>query len=193
MARSDTANMMPVAPLMIEHRLIERMVGAMHRELESARRRGQVDPAFIETAVDFMRTYADAFHHGKEEEILFRDLATKQLEPEHKRTMDDLVEQHVFARKTVGDLVAAKDRYRQGDRGAAAEVAGHLETLVELYPRHIETEDRRFFIPCMRYFSKAEQATMLEEMADFDKQFLHTRYRAVVEEYEGGDDEAEEA
>ncbi len=178
---------------MVEHRLIERMVGAMHRELESARRRGQVDPAFIETAVDFMRTYADAFHHGKEEEILFRDLATKQLEPEHKRTMDDLVEQHVFARKTVGELLAARDRYLQGDQGATAAVVRHLGTLVELYPRHIETEDRRFFVPCMRYFAKAEQAAMLEEMVDFDEQFLHARYRAVVEQYEGGDDEAAES
>ena len=32
----------------------------------------KVNPNFITAAVDFFRTYADRFHHGKEEGILFR-------------------------------------------------------------------------------------------------------------------------
>ena len=36
-----------------------------------------VDPVFIDTAVDFIHTYADRCHHGKEEDILFKALAAK--------------------------------------------------------------------------------------------------------------------
>ncbi len=58
--------MLPVGLLMKEHRLIERMVKLMDVELRKAGERGSVDPGFIDTAVDFLRTYADKCHHGKE-------------------------------------------------------------------------------------------------------------------------------
>ena len=67
--------MLPIAPLMIEHRLIERMIRLMGREIARIRDNiavGQefafVDAKLIDTAVDFMKTYADQVHHGKEED-----------------------------------------------------------------------------------------------------------------------------
>ena len=66
-------------------------------------------------AVDFIRTYADRTHHGKEEGILFRDLAKKQLSPEHVRIMSELMEEHKHARNTVSKLVEAKERYIKGE------------------------------------------------------------------------------
>jgi hemerythrin-like domain-containing protein len=63
-----------------------------------------INTVFIDIAVDFIRTYADRTHHSKEEDILFRELAKKQLSPEHKKTMEELVDEHAFARKTTGCL-----------------------------------------------------------------------------------------
>jgi hemerythrin-like domain-containing protein len=56
--------MMPVAPLMIEHRLIERMITVMGNELEHIKTSKTANPSFINTIVDFIRTYADHCHHG---------------------------------------------------------------------------------------------------------------------------------
>ena len=61
-------------PLMIEHRLIERMISIIKDALIQIESTQEVDPVFVDTAVDFIRTYADRTHHGKEEDILFRDL-----------------------------------------------------------------------------------------------------------------------
>ena len=58
-------------------------------------------------AVDLIRTYADRTHHGKEEDILFRELAKKQLSQEHQKTMNELVEDHVSGRRMVTSLVNA--------------------------------------------------------------------------------------
>jgi len=66
--------MMPIAPLMIEHRLIERMIKVMKNEVNVISATGRARPEFIDAAVDFIRTYADRCHHGKEEDILFRQL-----------------------------------------------------------------------------------------------------------------------
>jgi hemerythrin-like domain-containing protein len=80
--------MMPIGPLMIEHRLIERLVPVLKEELRRINETNEVNDVLIEVAVDFFRTYADRTHHGKEEDILFRELKKKQLSTEHQKIMD---------------------------------------------------------------------------------------------------------
>jgi hemerythrin-like domain-containing protein len=176
--------MMPIGPLMIEHRLIERMVGLLKEEVRTIGEKNEVHLELIDSAVDFFRTYADRCHHGKEEDILFRDLAKKKLSPEHKRIMDELIQEHIFGRETVGKLFGAKERYGKGDRDALNEIIGILKKLVEFYPAHIEKEDQHFFMPCMEYFSTGERDVMLQECWVFDKKLIHEKYRQLVERFE---------
>ncbi len=136
-------------------------------------------------AVDFIRTYADWTHHGKEEDILFRDLAEKELSEEHQQVMDELVHEHVVARRTVGELVEAKERYVQGEAGALDTLLEKLDALASMYPPHITKEDERFFIPVMDYFSEAGRDAMLDEMWAFDREIIHEKYTSVVEGLEG--------
>jgi hemerythrin-like domain-containing protein len=177
--------MMPIGPLMIEHRLIERMVGLLKQEMHAIGEKNEVHLDLIDKGVDFFRTYADRCHHGKEEDILFRDLAKKKLSPEHKKMMDELIQEHVFGRQTVGQLFSAKERYGKGDRDALSEIIGFLKVLVEFYPAHIEKEDQRFFMPCMEYFRTEERDAMLQECWEFDKKLIHEKYRQLVEGFEG--------
>ena len=160
--------MEPIGPLMSEHRLIERMVELVSEELVKLNEGINIDPHFIDVAIYFFRTYADRTHHGKEEDILFKDLTRKQLSPEHKETMDELNEEHIVARKTVANLVGAKERYVAGDSGAFQHIVDSMKQLVNLYPMHIEKEDKTFFYPCMEYFSKQEKDSMLQEFWEFD-------------------------
>ncbi len=180
--------MLPIGPLMIEHRLIERLIALMQQELTRIkdnikvdREFAFVDPVFIDTAVDFMKTYADRTHHGKEEDILFAALAQKDLTPEHRQMMEELIEDHAWGRRTSASLVEAKNDFLLDKPGALDDLLLHLEELVIFYPRHVEKEDNHFFIPCMNYFSEAEKAQLLEQMADFDRQMIHDKYRAIVE------------
>ena len=177
--------MMPIGPLMIEHRLIERMVVVLREEMHDIEKKKEVHSELIYSGVDFFRTYADRCHHGKEEDILFRDLAKKRLSPEHKKIMDELIAEHRFGRETVGKLLSANDRYVKGDDAAAKEIIDTLKKLVGFYPVHIEKEDQHFFLPCMDYFSKEERDAMLQECWEFDKQLIHEKYRQMVERFEG--------
>jgi len=180
--------MLPIGPLMIEHRLIERMLALMGAELTRIKDNvavdlefAFVDPFFLDIAVDFIRTYADRCHHGKEEDILFAALVRKELSPDHRQTMEELIQEHVWARKTTAGLVQAKESYLLEKPGALSELLQHLEQLVEFYPRHIDKEDKHFFIPCMAYCSDAEKAEMLRRMMEFDQKQIHEKYRGVVE------------
>jgi hemerythrin-like domain-containing protein len=178
--------MMPIGPLMIEHRLIERVIELLGKRSGEAMKRGQVDPVFIDIAVDFIRTYADRTHHGKEEDILFKDLAAKDLSAEDSRVMQELIDEHVCARNTVRELVEANERYRRGDGDALATILDKIAALVSLYPGHIAKEDKVFFPAAIKYLDRSEQDAMLQAMWEFDRGMIHEKYRSIVEQLEHG-------
>src|SRR6056297_4157977 len=94
-------------PLMIEHRLIERLVDRINRELKQIETRNRTDPVLIDTFVDFIKTYADRTHHGKEEDIYFKKLSEKTMTDADSRVMTELIEDHKFGRKITRELVDA--------------------------------------------------------------------------------------
>jgi hemerythrin-like domain-containing protein len=176
--------MMPIAPLMIEHRLIERMIGTIDKKLKGFLSGQPIDTSFIDAAIDFIRIYADKCHHGKEEDILFKVLAKKPLSNEHRRIMDELLTEHKTGRKVVADLANAKNRLLSGDKRAVDVITKCLQTLVDFYPKHIAKEDKNFFIPCMLYFDQIEKDMMLRQFNEFDRMLIHNRYREIVELFE---------
>ncbi|MBN2151961.1 MAG: hemerythrin domain-containing protein [Candidatus Lokiarchaeota archaeon] len=176
--------MLPVAPLMIEHRLIERMIAVLRVEVDRVKKTSTPDAVAIDRIVDFIRTYADQTHHGKEEDILFRELQKKEQSDEDRRMMEDLIADHVKSRETTKALVAAKECYLKGDDGAVAEIASRMEFLAGFYPVHIEKEDKHYFIPAMKYFTKEEQEALLREGREFDRKMIHRKYEQLVMENE---------
>src|SRR5665647_2353747 len=131
--------------LLIEHRLIERMLIVIKDALSKIEFRHKIDPVFVDIAVDFIRVYADRTHHGKEEDILFRELNKKPLNTDDRRIMKELIEEHVLGRQTTKAIVEANTRYRNGDETALIEIIAKLRTLTEFYPKHIDKEDKLFF------------------------------------------------
>ena len=168
-------------PLMIEHRLIERMLSLIQDTLTQIKSTHRVDPLFVDAAVDFIRMYADRTHHGKEEDILFRDLRQRSLSDEDRQIMNELIEEHLLARQTTKELVEANTRYRNGDASALADIVARLRTLVEFYPKHIEKEDRVFFPAARAYFTEEEDQALLAEFREFDRKMIHEKYQLLIE------------
>jgi hemerythrin-like domain-containing protein len=174
-------NMQARGPLMIEHRLIERMLSIIENVLVQIDTKKKVDPVFVDTAVDFIRIYADRTHHGKEEDILFRELANKPLSNEDRQIMNELIQEHVFGRQTTKSLVEANTSYRNGNESALTDIVDKLQDLVEFYPKHIEKEDKVFFPSSRTYFTDEEDRVMLAEFWEFDRKMIHEKYKSLVE------------
>jgi hemerythrin-like domain-containing protein len=175
--------MKPRGLLMIEHRLIEKMLKIMEGELVNIKNSRLIQPVFMDAAVDFIRTYADRTHHGKEEDLLFVELGKKDLDQESVGIMRDLVQEHVQAREHVRALVEGKELFLKGDGNAWKTVADNLSWLTEFYPVHIKKEDAVFFPRTERYFSAAELDRLLARFHEFDAGMIHEKYRKVVEGY----------
>ncbi len=99
--------------------------------------------------------------------------------------MDELIQEHVMGRGNVKKLLEALSKYAQGEKEAVKEILNNMEILVKFYPRHIEKEDKHFFIPVMDYLNDREKEVMLNECYEFDRKFIHAKYKDIVAGLEG--------
>ena len=183
---SGEMNMWPIGPLMREHRIIERMVALMRREADRLKSGGMLEPVFIDRVAGFIKNYADRCHHGKEEDILFRDLKAKGLSADLAQIMNELIEEHKVGRQMTRELLSAKEHCMADKSGSPQEVVARLQALTDFYPKHIEKEDKRFFYPCMELFDRMAKDAMLEEFWKFDRMLVHEIYENVVTDLEAG-------
>jgi hemerythrin-like domain-containing protein len=173
--------MQPIGPLMHEHRLIERLLKLVAREVRDIETGKKPDSRFLDQAVDFFRSYADRCHHGKEEDILFRELVKKPLTAGERKILDELVAEHVQGRALVRAISEANQAVARCEHAApVAVLLPLLKQLIAFYPVHIAKEDKNFFHPVMGHFSRAEMDAMLGEFAEFDRALVHEKYAGVV-------------
>ena len=163
--------MRSIGLLMREHRLIEQAIPVMKKETERLEKTHELNNEWISSIADFFKTYADKLHHGKEENILFNELKKKTISKEHETIMNNLIKDHEKARLTIKSLIKTKD-YKEAIK--------LLNTLIDLYPKHIETEDKQFFFPIIKYFNSKEQDELYNTSIEFDKQFIHKKYQELL-------------
>ena len=89
--------------------------------------------------------------------------------------MNELIAEHTFARETTKELVEAKDEDNLD------EVLEKMHALTELYPKHIEKEDKIFFPECEEYFTDEQLQQILEQFWQFDQNMIHEKYKLVIE------------
>jgi len=119
----------PMKRLVDEHALIKRWIGLIPKVLERFDVESGEDRRLILDGVNFIRSYADRFHHAKEEEILFKYF------DEGFDVIKTMLEDHGNARAHVKAIVEAVERK---DRN---EIEKHLNAYRELLMEHIRRED----------------------------------------------------
>lgn len=188
-AGEGAADLTPADALSLEHDVIRRVLRVIQRHLGRIEEERSIDPVFLATAVDFIHTYAVRVHHGKEEEILFRQLDDKTLSAEHRRMMEELAREHVEMRRIAEALVESQQSYGEAEEVALGAIKDRLEELIDLYPGHMETEDESFFPAAMGYLDDAEQQTVMELMKGHDRAMVHERYGSVADDLEARTEE----
>jgi len=167
-----------IESLMEEHRVIRSTLTVFQTEIEKIREQRRVDYNSIDISIDFVRTYTDLIHHGKEENILFRELAKKDLTAEHARIMHELIMEHKYSRSIVRKWMAATERYFEGGDTTQG-IIDCLQELTVFYPKHIMKENQYFFGDVPAYFTPKEQNEMMREFDEFENKVLRWKYRKV--------------
>ena len=165
--------------LMSEHRLIERMIGIIKNKIPDLKASQTIDADFLDIIIDFLKTYADQVHHEKEEDILFRECTLKDMSEDDAEMIQKLTDEHIELRMVLSELQQARETFLKS-RETIEPIIEKLNTLSELYPLHIDKEDRIFFPNSKKYFSEVEQERLLEEFREFDRTLIHEKYKLII-------------
>ncbi len=172
-----------------DHRIIEIMLPALERLGEQARRSRPVDKDVAEIAVSFLRTFVDAYHHGKEEFQLFVGMERRGVRRD-TGLVHHLLEEHGRGRSHVREMYASLARLpagaADGDPQAAAAFAEHAISYVKLLRHHIREEDAELWPLASRVLSEDDDSRLMEACAQVERTALgeggRDQYRGQAEE-----------
>ncbi len=173
------------AVMVDEHRLILRMVALVEAKAAAVERGMFDDWSFFIDAVDFIRHYADRFHHAKEEDVLFVELIANGM-PEKRSPIEAMLTEHDQGRAFVLALEAGASAALGGVPGLEDAIVEAARGWAGLLRDHIHKEDTILFPLAERVLPAAVRPRMRQA---FDEAAgdgaLEARYRALVERWEG--------
>jgi hemerythrin-like domain-containing protein len=158
----------PIDVLTEEHRLIEQVLGSLESFAVAVEGGLAVERPLVREYGEFFRGFADAFHHGKEEDILFQRMIERGF-PTESGPLAVMLHEHTLGRARVGVL-------RQTGQGEGAVEAREREAVliaarefVPLLRQHILKEDRILYPMALRILTGPELDQMETAFEEFEK------------------------
>ena len=134
----------PTQILRDQHRNILRVADVLERILAREPETGTLDLDGVADCVDFIRLYADALHHGKEEDLLFPELENAGM-PRDSGPIAVMLHEHRQGRAFAKAMAEALPAAREGDADARDRIIHAGYGYVELIRGHILKEDNILF------------------------------------------------
>ncbi len=169
-----------------EHNLILRMIDLLERNARATSEGKYSNWQFYLDGVDFIRNYADRFHHSKEENVLFTALIKSGMPAEHGPVAVMLME-HEQGRGFVLELEEATREALAGIPGREQAIAENALAFAQLLRGHIAKEDGVLYPVAERFIPEGMRGEVLKGYREAEAGAIpgiSEQYRAIVEKYE---------
>ncbi len=150
-----------------EHRIIQQVVGGMAVLIEKLESGAEPDNSVFTDLSEFLQSFGDTCHHGKEEDYLFKLLERKGV-PVSGCPLAVLVHEHERGRKLLVDLKRDIELYERIPSEGRQGLISTLRNLIELYPSHIWKEDYLLFPMAEKLLSESEQKELSAQFAQHE-------------------------
>jgi hemerythrin-like domain-containing protein len=160
--------------LVDEHVLIKRWVALIPEVINNLDVESEEGRQLLSDGVDFIRSYADKYHHAKEEEILFKYF------DEDLDILKVMHEDHERGRSHVRAILEALERKDK------ATIAEHLNAYRELLKEHIKKEDEILYPWMDRNLSDTQIGELFSEFNTTDEQIGYSpdKYEVFINHLE---------
>ncbi len=159
---STPTTMRPLDELRNEHGLIRQFLDNLDLAVEKMASDELPPREFFDKALQFSNVFADAFHHIKEEHVMFVRLAQKN-NGELDGHIDALRHQHERARDHLSALYGALDGYEAKRPIQIGQVLESVAAYVAVLRNHIHKEDHIFYPLVAKAMSEEEEQQLHEE------------------------------
>ncbi|AFS77715.1 hemerythrin HHE cation binding domain-containing protein [Gottschalkia acidurici 9a] len=138
--------------------------------------------------IDFIRNYADKYHHGKEEDMLFIDMNNELQETIGEGPIQGMLIEHNFGRSLVMDLEVALNSHKSGDKEAIVDIIGNAIGYANLLTKHINKEDNMIYKYATNNLKKETLDKLDIQFKEFEENSAHievkNKYIKFVNELE---------
>lgn len=168
----------PIQKLVKEHTFIKRWAALIPRVVETMDLTTETGRKTILAGVEFIRSYADKYHHAKEEDILF-----KYFDPDLD-IVKVMLTDHETAREHVRAIVEGVEQRKPPT------VRDHLLAYAELLNEHIKKEDEILYPWMDRQLSDRQIGELFSRFREVDEKFGNTprEQEQWIEEMEDDDE-----
>lgn len=150
-----------------EHRIIERALRSLDGVCARLEGGTPVPSSALLEIVDFITTFADRYHHGKEEQHLFPALERNGI-PRHGGPLAVMEREHQVERELISELRRSIDSYKEGDPPATRRFVEAGRAFLTLLVGHIEKEDGILFRIGDEVLDDAQRAKLAEDFKQLD-------------------------
>lgn len=172
--------------LVDEHQLILRMIGLLEKNAPRTAAGEYRNWQFYLDGIEFIRNYADRYHHAKEEDVLFKALVENGMPKENSPVAAMLME-HDHGREFVRNMEAAVKEAQAGRTDVYPVIAENALGYTALLRDHISKEDNILYPLSERVLPETMRPGILEAYEAAEAQApaeIEERYRTIVERYE---------
>ncbi|MEK7189792.1 MAG: hemerythrin domain-containing protein [Patescibacteria group bacterium] len=159
--------------LSAEHQNILKMLDALLKECAALESGQQLKKSFFEKAVEFIKHYADKFHHAKEEDILFVELNKPEAQM-HCNPTGQMLYEHDLGRGFVKGL---EEGLSTDD---AAKIIENARNYAQLLQEHIFKEDNILYPMADAALTEEIEVAMLKKFRQVEEEKFG---REVIEKY----------
>jgi hemerythrin-like domain-containing protein len=175
--------MNPTEILSNEHRVVEVVLSALEKISESALQEEKLDKQSAEMAIDFIRTFADGCHHGKEEGSLFPMLVEKGM-PKQGGPVGQMLHEHEQGRAFVKSMLDNLNGASEGNVDALQKFTNSATGYVQLLRSHIAKENNMLFPLADRILNDDDQRRLLERFSHVESEHMgegtHEKYTEIA-------------
>lgn len=173
----------PIEKLMDEHQNILKGIDLLAKNADRLEKGEKIDPRFFTGAVEFIRNYADKYHHAKEEDILFVKMEKAGF-PAQGGPIAVMLSEHDQGREYVSGLESANESYITGDTDATGNIVEYARGYVYLLKNHIAKEDTVLYPMARDVLGEKGIEALIPEFDRVEKEKAGTeeKYKALLDE-----------
>ncbi len=171
--------MKPTDVLKNEHVEIKEMLSILDKIISKATLEQNVSVEDLEKILNFIKTFADKCHHGKEENILFPALEDAGI-PRDGGPIAVMLIEHEEGRSYVKAMNKAVEKYKQGSRIALDEFIENARNYISLLEQHIWKEDNILFNLADQYIPIEVQVEIMDRFKEFEEKEIGEEHEKQV-------------
>ena len=175
--------MTPTEDLIHEHKAIKVMLKIMSRIADNIKTNKGFDTKDVENIVDFLKTFADKCHHGKEETALFPALVLAGI-PKESGPVGVMLHEHTIGRNYIKEISSGLENYKAGNTHSGELIAAGLTNYVTLLQSHIQKEENILFPMADRILSEQKQNEIVEQFEKIEEEVVghgvHEKYHELL-------------